>query len=48
MNIYSQISSNKFKTWLIIGFFMVFITTIAFVFANNQIGIGQAEKQSNL
>ncbi len=32
MNIYSQISSNKAKTWLIIGLFIVFITTIAFVF----------------
>lgn len=32
MNIYSQISANKYKTWLIIVLFIVFITTIGFVF----------------
>jgi len=32
MNIYSQISANKWKTWLIIVLFVVFITTILFVY----------------
>lgn len=32
MNIYSQISANKWKTWLIMALFVVFITTIGFVF----------------
>ena len=32
MNIYSQISANKYKTWLIIILFVVFITTILFVY----------------
>lgn len=32
MNIYSQISANKWKTWLIMALFIVFITTIGFVF----------------
>ncbi|MBI4096681.1 MAG: zinc metalloprotease HtpX [Candidatus Levybacteria bacterium] len=32
MNIYSQISANKTKTWLIIILFVVFITTILFVY----------------
>ena len=32
MNIYSQISSNKMKTWLIITLFVAFITTIVFVY----------------
>lgn len=32
MNIYSNISANKWKTWLIMVLFVVFITTIAFVF----------------
>lgn len=32
MNIYSSISQNKFKTWLIMGLFIVFITTILFIF----------------
>lgn len=32
MNIYSQISSNKTKTWLIMGLFMAFITTIFFIY----------------
>ena len=33
MNIYSAISSNKWKTWIIMIFFVVFITTIVYVFA---------------
>ena len=32
MTIYSQIDSNKRKTWLIMALFVVFITTIAYVF----------------
>lgn len=32
MNIYSQISANKTKTWLIILLFIIFITTILFVY----------------
>jgi heat shock protein HtpX len=32
MNIYSQISANKTKTWLIVGLFIIFVTTIAFVY----------------
>ena len=32
MNIYSQISANKRKTWLIIFLFVIFITTILFVY----------------
>lgn len=32
MNIYSQISANKWKTWLIMVLFIVFITTLGFVF----------------
>lgn len=32
MNIYSAISGNKLKTWLIMILFVVFITTIAYVF----------------
>jgi heat shock protein HtpX len=32
MNIYSQITANKRKTWLIIVLFVVFITTILFVY----------------
>lgn len=32
MNIYSQITANKWKTWLIMALFMVFITTLGFVF----------------
>ena len=34
MNIYSQISSNKWRTWLIMFLFVVFIATISYVFAN--------------
>lgn len=32
MNIYSQISSNKFKTFLVMGLFVVFITTLMYVY----------------
>ncbi len=32
MKVYSSISSNKAKTWLIMLFFVVFITTLVFVF----------------
>src|SRR3989338_6219871 len=32
MNIYSQISANKAKTWLTIILFVLFITTILFVY----------------
>lgn len=32
MNIYSQINSNVWKTWLIIVFFVVFISTLAFIY----------------
>jgi len=32
MNIYSQISANKTRTWLIIVIFVIFITTIVFVY----------------
>ena len=33
MNIYSAISANKWKTWLIMIMFVVFITTIIYVFS---------------
>lgn len=32
MNIYSQISANKTKTWLIVMLFILFITTVLFVY----------------
>lgn len=32
MNIYSQIKANKTKTWLIVVFFILFITTIVFIY----------------
>lgn len=32
MTIYNQIESNKRRTWIIMAFFIVFITTIAYVF----------------
>src|SRR5258706_1383867 len=32
MNIYSQITSNKWKTWLIMALFTIFISTIGFVY----------------
>jgi len=34
MSIYSQISSNKLKTWVIISLFIVFITTLMYVYGN--------------
>jgi heat shock protein HtpX len=34
MNIYSQIGSNKLKTWVIIGLFVIFITTLLFIYGN--------------
>ena len=34
MNIYSQISSNKLKTWVIISLFVIFITTLMYVYGN--------------
>lgn len=33
MNIYSQITANKFRTWLIVILFVVFITTIVYVYS---------------
>lgn len=32
MNIYSEINANKMKTWLIIFLFVIFITTILFIY----------------
>lgn len=32
MSIYSQISANKFKTWLIIILFIIFITTLLYIY----------------
>lgn len=32
MTVYSQISANKRRTWLVMALFVVFITTVAFVF----------------
>src|SRR5579859_7081103 len=32
MNIYNQITSNKWKTWFIIGLFIVLITAVGYVF----------------
>lgn len=32
MNIYSQINSNKLRTWLIIALFIVFVTTVVYVY----------------
>lgn len=34
MNIYSAVSANKWKTWLIMLLFVVFITTIVYVYTN--------------
>lgn len=33
MNIYAAISSNKWKTWLIMALFVVFVTTLVFIFS---------------
>lgn len=41
MSIYSQIEGNKRKTWLIMFFFVVFITTIGYIFGKaNGSGMG--------
>jgi len=32
MNIYSQISANKTKTWLIVVLFILFVTTVVFIY----------------
>lgn len=32
MNIYSQITANKFKTWLIVFLFILFITTLLYIY----------------
>ena len=32
MNVYSQIDSNKFKTWLIMALFISFIATLAYIY----------------
>jgi heat shock protein HtpX len=32
MNVYSQIDSNKFKTWLIMALFIAFITTLVYIY----------------
>jgi len=43
MNIYSQITANKRKTWLIIFLFVIFITTILFVYGKaSGYGLGYA------
>lgn len=34
MNIYGAISANKWKTWLILVLFILFVTTVAYVFGN--------------
>lgn len=39
MNIYGAISSNKWKTWIIMILFVVFITTIIYVFSR-ALGVG--------
>lgn len=33
MNIYSEISQNKWKTWIIMAFFVIFISTLVYVFS---------------
>ena len=33
VSIHSQIEANKTKTWLVMGFFILFVTTVTFVFA---------------
>ena len=33
VSIHSQIEANKTKTWLVMGFFVLFVTTVTFVFA---------------
>ncbi|MEK7092106.1 MAG: M48 family metallopeptidase [Patescibacteria group bacterium] len=33
MNIYSQINANKFKTWVVMSLFVIFVTTLIYVFS---------------
>ncbi len=40
MNIYSAVSENNRKTWIIMSLFVVFITTIAFVYGKSSGGNG--------
>ena len=40
MNIYSQISRNKYKTWLIIILFVAFITGVVYVYEQTMVGYG--------
>jgi len=35
MNIYSQISANKYKTWVIIVLFIAFITTVVYIYGQS-------------
>lgn len=35
MNIYSQINANKFKTWLIVALFVIFITTVVYIYGKS-------------
>lgn len=43
MNIYSQIDSNRFKTWLIIALFITFITTLVYIYGKaNDYGLSFA------
>ena len=39
MKLYSAISSNKLKTWIIMIFFVVFITTLVYVMSK-ALGLG--------
>lgn len=34
MTVYTQVSANKFKTWLIMFFFAAFVTAVIFIFAS--------------
>lgn len=34
MKLYSAVSSNRYKTWLIMGLFIVFITTLVYIISN--------------
>jgi heat shock protein HtpX len=40
MNIYQAISQNKWKTWLIMGLFVLFITTLAYILGKASQGSG--------
>lgn len=35
MTIYSQINNNKWKTWLIMSFFVIFLATIAYIYGQS-------------